>query len=388
MSSRKLFWLWAGGFSAILLLVAACAGGSPTPRPASVGGFSLSPDGRFLNFGYSINRNGVSSSGTRQLDWRTGQVTRQAEAPFQYRRTSDPNIVYRRLPDDRAGGVSLEGISLYDYPSFELKRTIKLSQMPEENARWAAATSPWKSVEVIDVNVDAKQALCRFSGSTGSGLCLYDLTTGKYSILVPPEMGFDRVNSQRLLGRDDVFFSAASVKDERLKTELGAIGKSLVSSYAPVPYRVKAGGKPQIVYEDILRRSVDIGSGTPTSYASSCDGKRMAFIAISPGEDEPMKRARLERRGYAYRLDVYVRDGDTQRAVTNVKTYLSHVAISCDGSTVAFGTYAAPPGVTNPGDEYWSRRQFEPNVVDLNTNQLVRPHLVDRLLNEPGLTKD
>jgi len=339
----------------------------PLP-PAGVNSFSLSPDGRFLYFGYYLLRGDGTQAfyEDRQVDWRTGQITRR-QMPFSFGFTDDANTVFRVLLDDNPNRYEQvpEAIALYDHPSFQPKRTVTLSKMPQDDPQAASRGAPWKQVHIVDVNIAAGQALCIFSGGglPGTGLCLYDLTTGKYTIVVPAKAGFSSLSSYRLLARDEVFFVASRVSDEGVKSELRAIGRDFASIYESVPYRVRTGGKPQIVYQDILRRSVDIRSVTPTQYASSCGGRRVAFIDIAPGDEE-----RTRRRG-GYRFDVYVREGDSQRAVTNLKTRMSTIAISCDGSTVAMR-------VEEP--------QNEPSIVDLNTNQVVPLRLIDRLLSDPS----
>ena len=385
---------------AVLLLTTGCLYPllPPPPPPAretSVGGFSLSPDGKFLYFGYTVHREGVPSYGSRQINWRTGEITRR-DRPFSFGLTEEANTVFRVLHKDDPDSLNRvpEAIALYDYPSFQLQQTVTLAKIPEDDPRMAARW-PWKRVQIVDVNVAARQALCTFYGGIGeSGLCLYDLKTGKYTILVPQQEGFRTIFTHRLLARDDVFISAWDPRDERLKAEIATQLADPAGKYKPevrftgIPYRIRAGGKPQIVYQDILRRSADIRGGPPNTYAVSCGGRRVAFIDISPREDEAMRKAKREGRNYTYRMDVYVREGDSQRAVTNLKTYMSGIAISCDGSTVAFGTYAPLPGSSDPHDEHWSRRQFEPSVVDLDTNKVVPLRLVDRLKSEPAITRE
>jgi hypothetical protein len=384
-----------------LVLAAAChplrpllPPSSSLSRDTSVGGFSLSPDGRFLNFSYTVYRGDARLSGDRKIDWRTGQITPRDPEPFPFKFTEDAHTVFRVLFDDNPDRLKRvpEAVALYDYPSFQLKQTIALSKMPEDDPQRAARWSPWKSVYIVDVNIAAGQALCTFSGWPGGhGLCLYDLKTGKYTVLVPPQKGFGTIFSHWIVGRDDVFFAAYDPQDEQVKAELKDLLVDPELGYEPdrrfqtIPYRVRTGGRPQIVYQDILRRVV---GGAPTTYAASCGGKRVAFIDFSPGEEALMRKAHRERRGYRSRMDVYVRDGDSQRAVTNLKAYMAHVAISCDGSTAAFGTYAPPTGISDPAYEHWSRRQFEPSVVDLGTNQVVPLRLIDRLRSDPSLTQD
>jgi hypothetical protein len=390
-----------------LLLLAGCLRPlfpppSSPDREASVGGASFSPDGRFLRFGYTVYRGDVRSSGDRQIDWRTGQITRIDPEPFPFKFTEDANTVFRVLLDDNPNRLKqiAQAIALYDYPSFQLKRTIALSKMPEDDPYKAERWSPWKQVDIVDVNLAARQALCTFSGrlgQTGLGLCLYDLGTGKYTVLVPPQEGFGTIFSRWIVGRDDVFFAGWDPQDERLKADIKDLLTDPDAFYKPdnsvlrfttIPYRVRTGSRPEITYRDILKRGAALGGWMPTSYAASCGGKRVAFISMSPDEDEPIRKAQRERVGRRSRLDVYVRDGDSQRAVTNLKTYMGRVAISCDGSAVAFGTYIPTTAGSDPLDEHWSRRLFEPSVVDLATNRVVPLRLVDRLKNELGITKD
>jgi hypothetical protein len=119
-----------------------------------------------------------------------------------------------------------------------------------------------------------------------------------------------------------------------------------------------------------------VGSG-PTSFAASRHGERILFIDRSLTEEDRVKK---ERTG-PFRYDLFVIEAGVTRQVTHLEGYLGRQAISYDGSTAAFGTYAKPS--TDFTYEPAAARIIELSIVDLRTGAVTKTDLVDRLNKDP-----
>jgi hypothetical protein len=332
---------------------------APTESQAqfTLGNFVLSNDGRYVAF---------PVAGTIGLfEWRTGQLTTIVRPP---------NVKSMGGPAFSTDGKSLAvainsdvgNIAIFDLATLQAKEFHK--------------SDCWLRSGLVFEPGDG--ALLYVTGNSPSYLCLYDLKKHSTRIVLKPENGFYSINKPAFLTFEDLLFSGMGPENADLASQVDRLGVNKIA--APVPYRLKFGGVSEIVYRELIRRSLalsKVGASGPISFAASKDGARIAFIDRSSSEDERVKK---EQGGY-HRYDLFLMEEGRTRQVTNLEAYMSFIAISYDGSTVGFGVYAKPMADFRyePGKD----RSFDLNIIDLNTGTVTKTDLVDRVNASLGLNR-
>ena len=160
----------------------------------------------------------------------------------------------------------------------------------------------------------------------------------------------------------------------------GVTALSAAKTAGSVPYLLRFGELPKIVYPELVRRNVAlVGSNVsgPTSFSASRGGERIVFIDRSLSEEERVKK---EKSGF-YHYDLFMIENGIKRQMTNLGTYMSFDAISYDGSTAGFGTYAKP--ISEFRYEPARDRPFELSIVDLRTGVVTPTDLIARVNADP-----
>src|SRR5262249_7506762 len=127
----------------------------------------------------------------------------------------------------------------------------------------------------------------------------------------------------------EVVFVGMNPSDRQLHD---AAIKGGVKDTSGLIYRLKLGGTPQFALNEIFRHTTSImrpnqpGFPSVLNMAASADGRRVAFIDLSS----------LDPNG-RYNFAVFLLEGGQVRQMTNLKGSMRGLAISADGSTVAFG---------------------------------------------------
>jgi hypothetical protein len=324
---------------------------APTESQAQfmLGEFVLSNDGRYVVF---------PVAGTIGLfEWRTGQLTTIARPP---------NVKSMGGPGFTTDGKSLAAAVKSDAGNiaiFDLA-TLQVQEFHKSDC-WLRSGPVFQPGD---------GALLHVTGSTPAYLCLYDLKTRTTRVVLPEADGFSSIQKPAFIGIEEVLFVGQAPRSADTIAAFQRLGTSKVGGF--VPFRLKFGGTLEVTYPEIVRRDQalsGVDGGGPTSFSVSKNGERIVFIDRSLSEDERRQRTKA---GY-FRYDLFVMERGSVRQVTNLESYLAHQAVSYDGSTAAFGTYAKP--LAEFRYESLRDRPFDLNIVDLNTGIVTKTDLVDRL---------
>lgn len=136
-------------------------------------------------------------------------------------------------------------------------------------------------------------------------------------------------------------------------------------------YKLKFGGKPELAFQPIndymiaLKKRLTFAQDFPgiNNVVASDQGKKIAFIGRSNSEP-------TDTHGQ-YNYEIFVLENGRLTQMTNLKTVMSMLAISKDGSTIAFGA-----------DETRTHT-FDLWVLDLKTNHLHQMFLTKRFETLP-----
>ncbi|MFZ5782962.1 MAG: WD40 repeat domain-containing protein [Pseudomonadota bacterium] len=337
----------------ILLLTIAGLFMSSTRAEVQLTDFALSSDGRMV---------AVSAGGTIGLfDWRSGRL-RVLPLPETIRSAGGAGFSNDGKSLVAVVGSDAGNIATFDLPSMQMTGLHRSTCWPQTSLVFRPDDS----------------SVLFGTGSFPQYLCLYDLGARTTSVVLQPENGFYSIISPTFTGPDTALFTGIGPKSPTIMTLVEKLGVRRVSS--SVPYRLKLGELPEIVYPDLVRRGAALTAGVgggPTSFAASRNGERIIFIDRSLTEENRMK---IERTG-PFRYDLFVIEKGMTRQVTHLETYLGHQAISYDGSTGAFGIYAKP--MSDFRYERVPARLVELAVVDLQTGAITKTDLMARLNADP-----
>jgi Tol biopolymer transport system component len=226
------------------------------------------------------------------------------------------------------------------------------------------------------------RAILYQAGNAPSYLCLHDLETHTTRIVLRPEDGFYTISNPNFVSRDEILFAGMSPRSSAMVAAAKELTTNTVAS--AIPYRLRFGGLPEIVFAELVRRAdalTGISGSGPTMFAASRNGERIVFLDRSLSEEE---RVAKDRRGY-FRYDLFVIEGGAKSQVTKLEGYMSFVAISYDGSTAAFGTYAKP--MSEFRYEPAQDRPFDLSIVDLRTGIVTPTDLVARVNADPRFSR-
>jgi hypothetical protein len=206
------------------LLSARAAGAQFTLNSAA-----LSPDARFVAFGYrTVDRN-QSTGGLGLLERQIGKLTRLRFWPIF---STDGKKVATR---DASGNIAI-----YGWPSLQQETMVPIRFDPADHPY--VPPNHYCSPVVFKPGDDA--ILCKTIGQGvyAQGLALVSLKTGAYQTILRPEDGFYDIFNPTFMGPDAILFSGAGPRRTALleaSKELGA------GTYDTVPYRLRIGGSPQ-----------------------------------------------------------------------------------------------------------------------------------------------
>lgn len=336
----------AGSLLALLICSSLLVFGRESQAQGDVNYFELSNDGSLVAF---------SSGGTVGLfDWRVGDL-KTIPLPAGVRAMGGPSFAtdgksLAAAVDSEAGSIAL----------FDLA-TLQMTALHKSDC--------WQKSRAVFQPGDG--AVLFSTGSFPVYLCLYDFEKRTTSRVFPEQDGFSSILSPNFVDRDTVLFAGVNPENSAVAAAVERLGARKVT--ASIPYRLRLGGVPEIVYPELVRRGMALSAGVgggPMSFAASRNGERTVFIDRSLSEEDRVKK----HPSGPFHYDLFVIEAGGIRQVTHVEAFLSRQAISYDGTIAAFGTYAIPPAAP---------RVVEVSIVDLRTGVVTRTGLVDRVIADP-----
>ena len=317
--------------------------------------FVLSPDGRTVAFGFG-------KKGLGLYDWRTGRI--DVIPP-------PAGVTYVTWPSYSPDGRKIAAVARLSTKGPHGVDHQRLAVVDLSTQRTTLFQVEQPSFSSPMFRPDGKAILY----STNNRLFLFDVGKKTSQPLLSEQDRFSHIASPSFFGNDVILFVGMGPRNPEMRATLKRMGGNPVAD--PIPYLLRAGHEPEIAYLDFVKRQLSDRYGhLPTLMPASRNGERVVFIGLPASE-----KAHKAREASAERLyDVLVLENGRERQITNLKNYMSFLAISQDGSTAAFGIY---PGAHS---DLSGRRRggipLELAIVDLNTGQVTQTDFTRRLADE------
>lgn len=310
------------------VLITSCISDSASgiPRRDVEGGrlelrdLALSPDGHTVSFQYSDREKRTGGIGL--LDWRTGLLRKNTVRGSRITFSPDGKYLVGSTPAQI--GSAVEKIFLVDTATFETKPLADAH--PDQGLNGG--------VQQIAFEPETSRVL--YETGYPHHLILLDPVNHTEQEVLDKKHGFYSISAVSFVDRGEIVFSAMTPEDPRLKAGLDSLNVHLIAG--ATRYRLKFGGDPEFTMPEIVQHSLSVqdpwgikalGSSVPNVVTSS-DGKRTVFIDISSTEP---KNPSLQ-----YNYEIFLLEDGKVEQLTNLKSHLQCLAISADGSTVAFGS--------------------------------------------------
>ncbi|MBF0166805.1 MAG: hypothetical protein HQL45_04165 [Alphaproteobacteria bacterium] len=364
--------MWRPFFlSAILFLMSACAAPAQVKSGSYIQDVQLSPEGDMVAFQF-CNRK-VKRCGIGLFDVRTETLTRIPSPPGTD--LGHPSFSYdgKKLAASlfcqencTAEEKTTSHIVVIDIETLSMTQVTQGSGLPVKRGRAGIRKYP-----VFQPGIDnilfVTQAVYPGGGIFQYGLALVDMKDGTETILIDPADGFRlAIFRPSFVGADEIRFTAMSP----IAAELRATVKTTYKDHEnmPLPYQHRFGETPEIIspYPELKQgplMDIKIAELEPVS---SHNGKRTVFTyqsSIIPTEI-----------GKGFNYEIYLHENGKTKQVTDLRAYMSFIAISHKGRYVMFGM------------DNTRGMNFEFYILDLDTGRATSTGLRDLVANDPALT--
>lgn len=326
----------------VSLLAGSCGGANlndalrTAPRSCQSEGYQLgflavSPNGRIVAFEF---RHPTKGGGLGLLDWRTGRSMRLPQPVAQ------PSFSY----DGKSlVGIIERGIAVVDFATMERAEVINTVQVNNESPHFPVfQPGTGKILYVAGKNAD------RY-------FKLLDPADHSEKVILGPEDGYYTIFRPSFVGPDEIIFEALSPRNK----ELGQVVKALAGPGVAVAYRLRFGGRPEILGRDLQDKTLHPDFHELASLAATPDGKTLVYIGLSATHPYTDRRQ--------YNLEIFRLEDGQPRQMTDLRNFSSFLGLSADGSVVAFGS------------DPTRSKCVDLAVLDMRAGKVVKTGLLERL---------
>jgi hypothetical protein len=192
---------------------------------------------------------------------------------------------------------------------------------------------------------------------------LLDATDGTTTTLVEANDGFHGIFTPSFIGDDGVIFAGMGPQNPNLAQEVHAYLLHPITDWLAYEYRL--GGKATTALPEIYAHSLRTNPNTSgvTNLLASRDGKTVVWIDLS--STDPNLKAK-------FNYEIFKLENGTITQMTNLRTHMAGLALSYDGSTVAFGS-----------DPSRNKADADLFVLELATGAIHPMGLVERMRARP-----